>query len=94
MSIEFDSVKNKWNVEVRGISFERVEAFNFASACYQIDAQKDYSEERIKALGFIGDRLYSLVFTERGENIRVISLRKANARERKKYEKESKSRMG
>lgn len=91
MAIIFDHTKNEQNVEKRGISFIRAEEFDFTTAFYEVDKRKDYGENRIKALGFIGDRLHSLVFTERGDDIRVISLRKANQRERKKYEKEAKS---
>lgn len=91
MDIEFDKIKNELNIEMRGISFELAEEFDFSTASYEIDDRKNYREIRMRALGFIGDRLYSLVFTERGEKTRIISLRKANLRERKKYEKESKS---
>lgn len=91
MDIEFDKDKNEWNVEVRGIPFDLVEEFNFFTASFEIDDRKNYGETRVRSLGFIKDRLYSLVFTERNEKMRVISLRKANYRERNKYEKESKS---
>lgn len=37
------------------------------------------------ALGFIGDRLHVLVFTMRGQTLRVISLRRANERECARY---------
>jgi len=48
-------------------------------------------EERFIALGLIGERLHSLVFTVRGNAVRVISLRKANRREELGYEQENKS---
>ena len=41
---------------------------------------------RYFALGHIGSRLYALVYTLRGDALRVISLRKANKREVKRYE--------
>jgi uncharacterized DUF497 family protein len=44
-------------------------------------------EVRTRALGFIGHTLYALVFTMRGSVLRVISLRKANRKERNQYEK-------
>ena len=44
-----------------------------------------YSETRYRAVGYIGDRLHHIVFTIRKDNIRLISLRKANTREVKKY---------
>ena len=42
-------------------------------------------EPRWTARGFIGDVLYSVVFTERGDNIRIISLRRATGREARDY---------
>jgi len=38
-------------------------------------------------IGYIGDRLFNVVFVERGEERRIISLRKANQREVKRYAK-------
>jgi len=42
-------------------------------------------ELRYRAYGFVGVRLYSVVYTGRGENIRIISIRKANDREFDRY---------
>jgi uncharacterized DUF497 family protein len=49
--------------------------------------EDSYGEKRFVATGFIGDRLHVMAFTVRSEVIRIISLRKANERERKEYEK-------
>jgi len=54
-----------------------------------IDDRFNYSEVRWTALGFIGNRLHVLTYTVRGENIRLISLRKANKREREYYEEKT-----
>ncbi|VUD64241.1 hypothetical protein UKMH10_4107 [Burkholderia pseudomallei] len=35
--------------------------------------------------GVIGDRLYCVVFTQRGDSMHIISMRKANKREVKSY---------
>ena len=40
---------------------------------------------RFVATGFIGRRLHVAVFTERGDRVRVISLRRANSREARRY---------
>jgi hypothetical protein len=45
-----------------------------------------YGERRFQALGLIGDRLHMMVFTPRANKAHVISLRKANKREVKRYE--------
>jgi uncharacterized DUF497 family protein len=87
LNIEFDSVKNEKNILERGISFELAADFDLATAKVWTDARKDYGEERFIALGYISNRLFSMVFTVRGESLRVISLRKANKREVSNYEK-------
>lgn len=51
-----------------------------------IDDREDYGEIRIRALGFLDGRLYSLVFAQEGEDIRAISLRKATRHEEEEYE--------
>ena len=50
------------------------------------DLRKDYGERRFQALGLIGDRLHLMVFTPRANKAHVISLRRANKREVKRYE--------
>jgi uncharacterized protein len=86
MKIAFDPAKNERNIQERGISFELAAEFDFETATYIEDVRKDYSEVRIRALGFVGNRLHALVFTMRGATLRVISLRKANRKEVKGYE--------
>ncbi len=49
------------------------------------DVRKDYGEHRFRVLGSIEDRLYAVVFTPRGDAVHVISFRKANSREVKRY---------
>ena len=41
-----------------------------------------HGEERVFALGYIGNRLHAVAYVARGENARIISLRKANPRDR------------
>lgn len=89
MDIEFDPKKSEANVQQRGLPFSVAGQFDFDTAHYQIDDRRDYGEVRIRALGLIGDRVHSLVFTEASTGIRVISLRKANQREVKRYEQET-----
>jgi hypothetical protein len=59
--------------------------FDFDTAKTFSDTRRNYGEDRIIALGFIADGLHVLVFTMRGRTLRVISLRKANRKERKAY---------
>lgn len=89
MEIELDPEKNARNVRDRGISFDQAQEFDWDSALVWSDTRQDYGEERFIALGLVGERLHSLVFTVRGNAVRVISLRKANRREELGYEKEN-----
>lgn len=86
MDITFDPAKNSANIKLRGLSFDRVHDFEFVTAITWVDRRKDYGEVRYRALGFIKDRIHALVYLETEKGIRVISLRKANERERRIYE--------
>ncbi len=85
MEITFDPAKNERNLRLRGISFEMAAEFEFDSATFDEDQRKDYGEIRTLSIGYIGDTLHALVFTLRNGKIRVISLRRANRKERDKY---------
>jgi uncharacterized protein len=74
------------NERERGLPFKLVEHLDWSHAVIKEDDRQDYGERRYRALGFIGERLYAVVFTPRDGNMHVISLRKANKREVKQYE--------
>ena len=52
---------------------------------YRIDDREDYGEVRYRAFGFIDALLYTLIFTQTGETVRAISLRKTAPQEREIY---------
>lgn len=87
--LSFDPAKNERNIEERGLSFAQVADFDFASALFWRDIRKRYPETRMVALGLFDGRVHSLVFAETSDGIRVISFRKANSREVKRYEQET-----
>ena len=90
--VEFDPAKNATNIAIRGLSFELVEQMEWATALMEEDTRKAYGERRFQVLGFIGERLHAVVFPPRDGMVHVISLRKANSREVKRYAKTPKSR--
>jgi len=51
----------------------------------EIDRRQDYGEERYTAIGMVQDRLIAVAFTIRNDRIRIISARKAQPRDRRKY---------
>jgi uncharacterized protein len=85
LTIEFDRAKNIANVAKHGVDMAAAAEFDFETAVTWTDTRKSYGEMRTIAVGFIAYRLHVLVFTMRGRNLRVISLRKANRKERAAY---------
>lgn len=87
MEIEFDNAKRNKTLRERGLDFADVAKFDWDNALTVKDARNNYGETRFISVGYIDDRLCVVAWTYRGENLRVISLRKANKREIRQYEK-------
>lgn len=87
MEYEWGEGKREANCIKHGVDFAAAIWFNWESAILAEDRRRNYGEQRRVAIGFIGVRLHVLVFTLRGDAIRLIGLRKANLREVKRYEK-------
>jgi uncharacterized DUF497 family protein len=85
LEISYDTAKNQRNIELRGLSFDRAAEFDLERALVLVDNRRDYGEVRYRAFGVLDDRMHVLVFTETARGIRVISLRRANKREVKRY---------
>jgi uncharacterized DUF497 family protein len=86
MKIEFDQNKSDANTLIRGLPFDLVIGFDFDSAQIVEDARRDYGEVRYRAVGKMDGVQAVVVFTLRGDAVRVISLRLAGRKERQKYE--------
>jgi uncharacterized protein len=91
VKISFDPKKNLRNIAERGLPFELVDSFEWATAFIAQDNRKDYGEQRYIAIGLIDEVLYVTVFTPRNDRPHVISLRRANLRERRKYATQTES---
>ncbi|MCV0396466.1 MAG: BrnT family toxin [Rhizobiaceae bacterium] len=81
----WDDDKRKSNLEKHGVDFADAHAFEWATALVVDDDREDYGEARQVATGFVGERIYVMVFTDRDSQRRVISFRKANKREIRSY---------
>jgi hypothetical protein len=81
----WDEQKRKANFREHKIDFAAVTRFEWETAFLSVDDRADYGELREIAIGFIDPGLYVLVFTRRGAQIRVISLRKAEKGDVRKY---------
>jgi uncharacterized protein len=91
VEIEYDDAKDEANRAKHGLSLDKADSFDFETALIAEDTRRNYGEARFRALGLIDDRVHALVFTMRGDMLRVISLRKANARETRLYENDKDS---
>ena len=85
MKIVYDQAKSDRNVRERGLSFDRAADFDFETALFLVDDRRDYGESRHLAIGYVEERLHVLCFVERPSGIRVVSFRKANKREARRY---------
>ncbi len=85
MRYEYDSLKLAANVKKHAVWFEEAVEFEWETAYIKIDNRNFYLETRFEAIGFIRQRVYVMIFCLRANAVRIISLRKANTREAKRY---------
>lgn len=85
MDISFDPAKDQSNRQKHGIPLAAAAGFEWDDALVWTDDRRDYGEARMCAIGYIGDRLHVVVYVDRPDSRRIISLRKANLREAKQY---------
>jgi len=90
MRIVWDEAKNQANHGKHGLWLDDAWAVFEQPMVIAVDDRRDYGETRYAALGCLEDTIVYLVYVMRGDVIRVISLRRANLKERKVYEAEAK----
>jgi uncharacterized DUF497 family protein len=84
MRITFDPAKRAQTLKERGIDFRRAKDVFAGVHVTRRDDRRDYGEPRLVTAGRLGRRIVILVWTPRGNARRIISMRKANARESEK----------
>jgi uncharacterized DUF497 family protein len=89
MKLEWDKAKQRANLVKHGIDFADLSQVFKHPLLIRRDNRKDYGEPRWIALGDLDGIVVVLVFTKRGDALRVISARKANKHERKAYQEQS-----
>jgi uncharacterized DUF497 family protein len=88
MDFEWDWAKSNSCQISRNFDFAYVVSiFLDPTLVVEHDQRWDYGEERFRALGLIDEKVFVVVFTRRHKAIRIISARRANGREVKRYEK-------
>lgn len=94
MQFEWDNIKNETNINKHNADFEDAkELFSSETFLFAIDNRFNYKEDRYIGYGKINNRLFSVAYMKRDNNIRIISFRKANDREVKRYEEEYANRL-
>jgi hypothetical protein len=87
MQFEWDEAKNLENIHKHQIDFTDVPEMFDSPILIEEDERFDYGEERWLGIGFLANGVAVIVWTERqGDVIRIISARKANRYERKRFE--------
>lgn len=86
VDFEFDPDKSASNQQKHGIDFVEAQRL-WLDAGLVILPSKYPMEERLLAIGLIDGRHWTAVFTERGESVRIISVRRARDNEREVYER-------
>ncbi|HEY7549565.1 MAG TPA: BrnT family toxin [Hyphomicrobiaceae bacterium] len=83
---EWDDTKAQANLRKHRISFRAASrVFDDPLVIIEQDLSEDYGEDRFVAVGRVDGLLVAVAYTERGDCIRIISARKANANERRTY---------
>lgn len=86
MNTTFDPAKDALNFAKHGVSLAEVARLDWDNALVSADDRHNYGEPRQVALAPMDGRLWVVVFTQRPDGRRIISLRKANLREYRRYE--------
>lgn len=85
MRIEFDPAKDARNVAKHGLSLALAESLEWDLLLSTEDTRRPYGEVRMVGFAPIGRTVYCVVFTERDDGYRIVSLRKALPKEVRAY---------
>ncbi|MDR3016461.1 MAG: BrnT family toxin [Delftia acidovorans] len=86
MDIEFDPAKDLANIKKHKVSLNLANQIDWSEILCAPDLRKDYGEVREIGFAVIARRLYIVIFTQRNNVMRIISLRKANSKEVAAYD--------
>jgi uncharacterized protein len=93
--VAWDEAKRQWTLLHRRIDFiDFMEVFDDPAGVVRPDTRQDYGEQRWNILCPVNGRLHHVTYTMRGDICRIISVRKANRREQRSYERERANRHG
>jgi uncharacterized DUF497 family protein len=85
MDLEWDEAKDAENRRKHGLALANAARLDWTAGEIEQDLRRDYGEPRWRVRAPLEGRLHVCVFTLRNGRRRIISLRKANLRERRRY---------
>ena len=85
MRITCNRAKREQTLLDRGLDFHDARIVFEGQTLNWRDDRFDYGEPRMITVGFLAGRMVVIAWTPRGTARRIISMRKANEREQKKY---------
>lgn len=85
MRITFDPAKRTWTLRERGLDFADAPEVFAGPTADDPDERRDYGELRMITVGSLRERLVVVVWTPRGNARHIISMRKANEREKAQF---------
>ena len=87
MEFDWDPAKNFTNLTKHGISFVAAsQVFDDPDHVVMDSTKSGNGEQRFKEIGQLGEKLFTDIFTDRGEFRRIISSRRARTNERREYD--------
>jgi uncharacterized DUF497 family protein len=84
----WDEAKRLRNIKIHGLDFAGCEAVFQGPVLTWDDDRQAYGELRINLLGWLDGTVVHLTYTERGDDLHIISLRKAEKHEIRRYAQE------
>lgn len=92
MEFEWDSAKHERNLHTRGIGFDEATLIFEGEVIEWPDTRTSYGEVRINAIGEANGKVLGVIYTMRGEVVRIITVWKANRKDRQRWQARSTSR--
>ena len=83
--VTWDEPKRLLNIKDHKMDFVGCESVFDGPITTREDDRLHYGEQRTNLLGWLGGQVIHMTYTERGENVQVISLRKATKHEARNY---------
>ena len=83
--VTWDEPKRLLNIKDHEMDFVGCETVFDGPITSKEDDRLHYGEQRINLMGWLGGQVVRMTYTERGDNVHVISLRKATKHEAREY---------